>query len=304
MNLVNIFKMNDWNLKTFLIVIFSIQLAICGSIALNLLGINLPIIRQLISIIYLLFVPGSLCLRCLKIHGLSIIESLLYSIGLSITSLMFIGFFINQFHVYLLFDKPISLAPLFIIISLFIFALCLLCYRIDINFQNSKNLDSDKIFSFPFLLLLLLPFMSIFGAYMVDVYQTYIPLMVLEIFICFIVILIGFSSIIPVKLYPFATYVISFSFLFQTSLLSNYIAGWDIQMEYYLSRLVIDNSFWDFSYSISNINSMLSIVMFAPIFSQISDLSLVWTLKIIYPLVFSFVPVSYTHLTLPTNREV
>src|SRR5665647_3897766 len=104
MNLVNIFKMNDWNLKTFLIVIFSIQLAICGSIALNLLGINLPIIRQLISIIYLLFVPGSLCLRCLKIHGLSIIESLLYSIGLSITSLMFIGFFINQFHVYLLFD--------------------------------------------------------------------------------------------------------------------------------------------------------------------------------------------------------
>lgn len=290
MRYINLFKLNDLDIKKYIIIVFSIQMAMYGSIALNLLNINLPIIRQLVAIIYLLFIPGTICLRCLKIHGLSSIESLLYSVGLSITYLMFIGFFINQLYFSLSLNKPISLAPLIIIINLFILILCLLCYKIDMNYQSKNNLDSAGVFSLSFLFLLLLPFLSIFGEYVLDIYQTYIPLMLLEVIICLIVILIGFSSIIPVKVYPFATYVISFSLLFQTSLLSSYIAGWDIQMEYYLSNLVIKNSFWDFSYSISNINSMLSISMLAPIFSQISNLSLVWTFKIIYPLIFSLVP--------------
>ena len=62
--------MNDWEIKKFLSVILSIQLALWGVIGLDAMGIQIPIIRQLIGFIYLTFVPGILILRILKLHNL------------------------------------------------------------------------------------------------------------------------------------------------------------------------------------------------------------------------------------------
>ena len=291
MNKTYLLQINDWNIKSFLVFIFSVQMGVCGSIGLDLVGIKLPIIRQLLVATYLLFIPGTIILRCLKIHRIGAVKSFLYSVGLSISFLMFIGFFMNQLHAYSIYNKPISQNPMVSVISFFIFILCFLCYKIDKDFSFTSQFEPvEKVPLCPFLFLSLFPFMSIFCAYLSDKHQTYIPSMILTILICFVVLLIVFSSSVPERLYPFAILVISISLLFQTSLLSDYVAGWDIQMEYFLADLVIKNSFWDTSYSISNVNAMMSITMLAPIFSQISNMSLAWTFKIVYPLILSLVP--------------
>ncbi|MCK4732578.1 MAG: DUF2206 domain-containing protein, partial [Methanophagales archaeon] len=104
------------------------------------------------------------------------------------------------------------------------------------------------------------------------------------------VLLIAFDKVIPKKLYPLAVFVIAISLLYHTSLISMYIWGWDIHTEYFTASLVKTSSYWNYSYAFSNVNAVLSIVMLAPIFSNICGLSITWAFKIIYPFLFSLVP--------------
>ena len=106
--------------------------------------------------------------------------------------------------------------------------------------------------------------------------------------ISLIIILFAFDKI-PKKLYPLTIFIISISILFQTSLISNYITGFDIQSEYYLANLVIKNAFWNLNLN-ADYNNMLSVTMLAPILSIISKINLDWIFKIVYPLIFSSVP--------------
>ena len=58
---------------------------------------------------------------------------------------------------------------------------------------------------------------------------------------------------------------------------------------------VIKNSFWNLTIY-SDINAMLSIVILAPTLSLIGNLNITWVFKIIYPFLFSLVPVGLYHI--------
>ncbi len=75
MEIINPFQIYTWKIKSFLILVLSIQVSMWGAIGLDLIGLQLPLIRQLIGIVYLLFIPGILILRILELHKLSDIES-------------------------------------------------------------------------------------------------------------------------------------------------------------------------------------------------------------------------------------
>ena len=92
MLLNNPLQMNDWKFSQFIKLTLAIQFLLLIFVGLNLKGINIPVIAQLIGFIYLTFIPGYLILRVLKIHEIGNVKSLLYSVGLSIASVMFIGF--------------------------------------------------------------------------------------------------------------------------------------------------------------------------------------------------------------------
>jgi len=74
-----------------------------------------------------------------------------------------------------------------------------------------------------------------------------------------------------------------------------YITGADIHVEYYFANLVKLTGLWD-SAIIGTCNAMLSIVMLAPIFSEICNLNLTWVFKIVYPFVFAFLPLGLYHI--------
>ena len=105
----------------------------------------------------------------------------------------------------------------------------------------------------------------------------------------FIPLCICLNKVFPTFTLPFAVLSISLFLLFQQALISNYLSGWDIHKEYYYQSLVVANGFWDPSIPVS-LNAMASIVILGPIYSIMLKMDAVWVLKIIYPLLFSLVP--------------
>ncbi len=153
------------------------------------------------------------------------------------------------------------------------------------------------------LALLLIPFLAIFGTYLMNQYEINTLLILLILLLCLIIILFAFNKISR-KLFPFIIFIISVSLLFQTSLISNYITGFDIQNEYYLANLVITNSFWNSNLNFI-VNSMLSITILAPILSIFSKIDLNWILKIVYPVLFALVPLGlYEVFKRQTNDKI
>ncbi len=304
MQINNPLQMNDWGIKKFLKVILAIQLATWGVIGLDVIGLQIPIIRQLIGFIYLAFVPGILVLRILKLHELGNIQTLLYTVGLSIATLMFTGLFMNTVYPILGIPGPISTIPLIITISGVVLILCILSYVKDRDYSYPSFIDVGDIVSPPALFLCLLPFLAIFGTYLMNFHQNNILLIFFIVIIALIVLLIGFDKFIHMKLYPLAVFIIAISLLYHKSLISMYLWGWDIQLEYYFSNLVMNNSYWD-STLYSAINAMLAITILAPIYSSICDIGLTWVFKIIYPFLFSLTPLGlYCIFRKQTNNKI
>lgn len=302
MRIPNPFQMNDWKIKKFLTVVIAIQLAILGAIGLDALGIGIPILRQLIGFIYLTFVPGSLILRILKIHKFDSVEILCFSAGLSLAMLMLVGLFMNVIYPLIGISKPISLTFLIITLSVIVSILCVISYIRDKDFSEQSLIEikqpSQVLFLFTVSLLVAL------GTYLVNFYHNNILLMILLPIVALLPVLTLVCGVFKENTYPLIVFVVSISLLYHTSLISNYIWGWDIHIEYYFSKLVLENGYWDSS-RYGPINGMLAIVMLAPIYSLICNLGLVWVFKIIYPLLFSFVPLTLYHIfKKQTNEKV
>lgn len=304
MQLNNPFQMNDWGIKKFLGVILAIQLALWGVIGLDVVSVEIPILREFVGFVYLTFIPGIIILRILKLHKLGNIETLLYTVGLSIATLMFTELLMNTVYPLFGISGPISIMPLIITISVVVLIFCVICYVRDKDFSDPSFIDVGAVSSPPALFLCLIPFLAIFGTYMVNFHHNNILLLFLIIIIALIVVLIGFNKFIPKNLYPLAVFVIAISLLYHRSLISVYLWGSDIFTEHYVSNLVIINSYWNPT-TPGMVTAMLSIVMLAPAYSNICDMSITWVFKIIYPLLFSLVPLGlYRVFQKQTNEKI
>ncbi|OPY55483.1 MAG: hypothetical protein A4E48_00010 [Methanosaeta sp. PtaU1.Bin060] len=304
MQLTNPIQMNDWGIKDFLKLVLAIQFTMWGVIGLDLINIQIPIIRQFIGFIYITFSPGILLLRILKLHKLGNIRTLLYSIGLSISALMFTGLLMNTAFPFFGIERTISLFPLMIIISAVILVLCVLSYLSDNEYANPALIDLSEVLSAPVLFLCSIPFAAIFGTYLINFYDNNIFLMFMIVEIAVVALLIAFDKFIPKNLYPLAVITVAISLLYHTSLISMYVWGYDIHSEIYYSEIVMRDFQWDATIP-SNINAMLSTVILAPIYSNICSMSLTWVFKIIYPLLFALVPLClYRIFQIQTNDKI
>lgn len=288
MKLNDPFRMNDWKFRDFLVVVIAMQLSVLSATALAQFGLDIPIFRQITGFFYLAFIPGILLLRIFRVHGLSRISTLLYSVGLSIAFLMLLGLSLNVLFPLVAVLKPISSMPLILAISATVLILAILSYVRDGAFSSPSFFDTKELASPVVLALCLVPVLSVSGTYFMNFLDDNFVLLALLFMISILPILAMFHRF-PERLYPLAVVVIAISLLYHNSLISMYMTGWDIQGEYYYSSLVQANSYWLSSIP-SNVNAMLSIVMLAPIFSIVCNLNLVWVFKIFYPAFFSLVP--------------
>ena len=282
-------------------VVVSLQLAFLGLIALDNLGLGIPILRQVIGFLYLTFVPGILLLGVFKINNLNTVETLLYSVGLSLSFLMITGFLMNFFYPLIGISEPISEIPLVITISAIVLFLCFIYYLRNKN--SSFSININQVFFPSFLSLSLLPFLAIFGTYLLNFYDNNALLLILLPVISIIPILVVYNKVSSDK-YSFAIWIISISLLLHNSLIGQYVSWGDSEVEYLISNLVLTNGFWDMAIPATT-NSLLSITMLHPIYSIICNIELTWVFKITYPLLFSLAPVAlYVAFKRQTNDKI
>jgi uncharacterized membrane protein len=287
----NPLEMNDWHFTKFIKVVILMQILMILSLFLNLNGVFVPVITPLIGFVYLSFVPGYLILRILRLHNLGSVKSLLYGVGLSLFVLMFTGYLMNICLPLFGVKTPLTLVNLGICFTLVVLVLCLLSFLRDGKFQplNSDNfIDISKLYQPSFLFLCLLPFLAVFGSYLMNLYSNNILTICLMVLIVFVLFLVVYDGI-PEKFYIFAVWVVSISLLYSSSMISSMVWGWDVQNEFYLANLVLNYSLWNFSLP-DAYNALLSIVMVAPVYSLFTHIDLDHVFKLVYPFIFSLMP--------------
>jgi len=97
-------------------------------------------------------------------------------------------------------------------------------------------------------------------------------------------------------------YVLSITLCYHILLSSWYLAGSDIQVEHYLAQRVLENGFWD-PHITHNYNSALSVTILAPILQFTTSISLPHVFKVIYPLIYSIIPVILYKMFLKLSYE-
>jgi len=263
---------------------------------------DVPVARQVIGFVYFTFVPGFIIIKLLKLDKLDGVETILFSVGLSVAFLMLAGFFINEFCFLFGVLQPLSLMPSMIILNSLILIGGVLIY---LRSEDVKLLCGDS--SWPSALTLFfvcLPILGVVGAMWVNAYGSnlFLLFMIVAISLSFIIGVI-FKKQLPLKLYSFAVLMIAISLLFHSSLISKYLVsfGSDNPIEYYVFKITENNAHWSSGiYSghlgYGRVNSMLSVTILPTIYSSLLNMDATWVLKILYPLIFSFVPLALYQL--------
>ena len=308
---------NDWQINKCLRSSLAILLAILGLIGLASLGFDVPGLRQIVGFIFVTFIPGILILRILKIHSINTVESLAYSVGLSVAFVMFSGAFINLVLPFIGISRPISLTPVTATLVVLTVILMAVAYKRDRGHLLTVNCHSEPfnviasgakqsptsrgrpreepIRGSSLLFLALLPLLTILGVVLIDAYQNNVLLIISMLVIAGVVGLAAFGKLIKPRVYPLAIFIIGLCLLYQTTLMSPYLIGSDIYSEYHFYNLVANSGFWDASIP-NNINSCLSTCMLAPIYSLMLNIDGLWVFKAVYPLLFSLVPLLLFHI--------
>lgn len=279
--------------RSIIVSTLSVQLAFFGLSILDCIGIQISdvdtFLRQVFGFIFLMFVPGFLILNILKLNNKSTVEIILYSLGLSLAFLEFIGVSINFLFLSIDLYNPISEIPLITTVNIATFLLYLIYYFYNKNNSQYFHINIAQIFSPYIFFLLSLPILTILGTYLINFYGTNLFLLILLAIISIIPILVVFN-ILPEKIYPFAIYTVTLSLLFHCSLITKYIPLSDNVYEYYVAQLVMKNRFWDPTLAYGT-NSIVSVGILIPVISILCNVNLTIIYKIIAPLLMSIVPV-------------
>lgn len=261
--------------------------------------LDLPILRQCVGFVYLTFVPGFVILGALGTRNKSIAVVLFLSVSLSIAFVMFIGLFVNA--LYPLFDisAPLSTVPLTVTISALTLAIFLFSQRKEIDNYTNMNLqhflgeiDAEGAILCAVSVLLLI--LSIVGA----LYNSSFLLVPVVAGIATIVLTsIFLHRRITQNYYTFVLFAVSLGLLFQTSLITRHIMGYDIFGEYSVFRSVQAAGYWTppgivLSYNTSDIlNSVLSVTILPTIYSDVLNLNGEIVFKTIFPFILGLVPI-------------
>jgi uncharacterized membrane protein len=269
-----------------------------GFIGLDLFGVHIPLLRGLIGLIFLTVIPGMIVIRIIKVN-LNQIESFLYSVGISLIILMMLGLLLNIFLPIFGVLNPISLIPLITSISVVTISLLVILYFSKYESVAKNCIDIQKLISdeaYLVIMGIIIFTFSVLGSYIVNTFNSSVILMVMLLLIVFYFFLLNRSKDISIIVCCFALFTISVSLLLHHSLISQYLTGWDVIAEYHYASDVIANAIWNPSYGINlefaNYNLVLSVSILPAIFSCILDIDLVWVYKVIFPLLFSLVPIS------------
>lgn len=249
--------------------------------------------RPIVGFFYLTFVPGFLIFRTLKLKSCNSTETLIYSVGLSISFLMFTGALINALYPLLGIQKPISEMPLTFTFSVITLLLCVIFFLYNKNY--SISFEVKRFFCPHVFFSVLLPVLSIVGSQLLRFYESNITLLILLLIISLAPILVALNRLEDERKYPLIVLAISIALLYHNMLI-NPVKLYENE----LAGVVAKNGYWSPSADTAQ-SSLLAVTMILPIYSSLCKVSVLSSFFVIYPLIYSITPLilylSYTSLT-------
>jgi uncharacterized membrane protein len=300
----NPFQMNDWRIAAALKTSVALYLVTWAFIGLDAVGLHVPLVRGLFAIVSLLFVPGILILRVLRVHRLGSARTVLFAVGLSVATVMFTGIFINFVYPLVGVARPFALLPAVGTMTTFVALLAVASYWRDRDFADHPRISAQEVSAPSALILCILPFIVVLGSFLMNAYHSNLGLLGALVVIGATAFWVSTSASFPKRLYPFAVFTIALALIYYGSLVSFYVWGWDIQKELYHANLVLTNGVWNPALP-DVTNAVISVTMLAPMLAQTSGLSLVWLFKLVYPLLFALVPLGlFVAVQKQTNDKI
>jgi uncharacterized membrane protein len=258
---------------------------------------NIPVLRQVLGFLWLSLIPGYTLLRLLKLDKWDSLDMLVFSIGLGLAIVMFLGLFLNSVCLALNFPNPLSATPFIAVLGLFTLFLLLVGRNQDIKEAKSRfsNLNI-KIADIPQIFLMsAVLFLSIAGA----LYRN-VPFLLFMIIGVALLTLMSILSerYMPSRLFTLVILTCSIALLFHTALISQHLMGVDIFMEFYVFTKTKARGVWIASgnllyYSLlDDLNSILSVTLLPTVGTSILGIDGETFFKLFYPIVFSMVPLA------------
>ncbi len=260
--------------------------------------LDIPILREIIVFIFLSFIPGFAILRLFKLKEISFLDTILFSVALSIAFVMFMGLLVNELYLFFGLSQPLSTVPLTVAISAFTLTAFFIEYRRDLSetLKQKTNFEDKLKDVFPLsILLFLLPLLSALGVLYLNVS---VILLSDAIIAALCVMSVVSRRLVPENLFPFLIFSISIALVCQVLLTSKYIVGSDANFEYYVFRLTQINGHWGLlnanvnSIGTLTYNSMLSITLLPAIYSSLMNAQGEIVFKFLYPFIFCLVPLT------------
>jgi uncharacterized membrane protein len=204
---------------------------------------------------------------------------------------MFAGLLVNEIGLMIGVSNPLTLLPLMVALNTVIAAVAILGNIRDAKFRFPLIQPSKKLLLVLFLVSI--PVLSVVGAMWVNAFENSSILLFLIVTIS-LVFAIGVMSqkLLPSKFYALAVLVIAISLLYHSLLISNYIVSFasDVVTEHNVFKITQNNAYWNPTKVYPRMSSMLSITVLPTLYSNLLNIDSTWTFKLIFPLIFSFVP--------------
>ena len=281
-------KQRDVSLKDYLKLVLAAQFLLWAAII-----FGTTVLRQVIGLLYLTFVPGLIILKTLRLETKRL-DTVLFSAGLSIAFLMFIGLVMSAVFPLLGVTEPLRLVPLVVVTSVVTLTLVFFGCRKDwtthdhifFRWSESRGVILRSMF------LLILPIMAIVGTLRNDT----LLLLLMLIAIAVLYALSVSTKVVPPKVYVMMIFAVSTALLFHIALLSGSFIGWDVHFENYVFRVTEIKGYWSPPFVgvdniIARFESVLSITILPAIYSPILNLEGEAVFKILYPLIYCLVPI-------------
>jgi len=261
--------------------------------------LDMTVARQVIGFIYLTFIPGITLIKLLKIKIEDLAETILFAVGLSVASLMLIGFLINELTPLFGIQRPLSFIFLFPAINVFVLVCGVVAYLRGRN-DSALSYEFKVENSLTAFLLLCIPILSVIGSITSGAYgDNRILLFTLIIIGTVFVVSVVSRKAVSSKLYPLVVFIIALSLVYHASLISDKLVhfGSDFPGEIFVQKIVERDGYWNpvgpypSDLSVGRSYAMLSVTLLPTIYSIFLNLDSILVFKLFYSLLFAFVPV-------------
>ena len=241
------------------------------------------LLRQILGLILLTLLPGILIVFILGLEKHGWLTSIVLSVGLSVSFTLILGIIVNGILPGFGYSQPLSFIYLFTSFVVTVSALTVVAIikkRDSVTHLPQLNFATTD---WNFLLLAsLLPLLSIIGAFMLNVLDNNLLLIILSFAIILYVIGISlYHRKINEKVYPVAIFFIAAAIVLRFSLRTSHLIGSDVHLEYWLFTTTLDNLRWT-NTGMYTLDAAVSISLLPAIYKIILNLDPEYLFKLLF----------------------